>query len=172
MATATDMVSEPKKNGARFDELPHSKMSVRLWLRLLSCSTIIEKSIRSYLGNEFETTLPRFDVLAALDRYPDGLKMGELSSHLYVSNGNVTGLVSRLVEDGFVKRTTSSEDRRAHHVKLTPSGKRLFTKMAKEHEAYIESLLGNLSNAKIRRMIAMLNEVHDLVKERLGDDGY
>jgi DNA-binding MarR family transcriptional regulator len=156
-----------KKNGDRFDELPHSKLSVRLWLRLLSCSTIIEKNIRSYLESEFEATLPRFDVLAALDRYPEGLKMGELSSHLYMSNGNVTGLVSRLAGDGLVTRITSEKDRRAQHVKLTPRGKRLFSRMAKEHEAFIESLLGGLSDAKMKRLIAGLNEVHSMVQKRL-----
>ena len=79
---------------------PHSKLSLRLWLRLLSCSTIIEKRIRARLDEEFGTTLPRFDVLSALDRHAEGLTMGQLSEYIMVSNGNVTAVVNRLLDDG------------------------------------------------------------------------
>src|SRR5579883_1727733 len=84
---------------------PHSKQSLRLWLKLLGCTLIVEKRLRARLDEDFATTLPRFDVLAALERHPHGLRMSALSEFLLVSNGNVTGVVSRLIEEGLVTRT-------------------------------------------------------------------
>src|ERR1700754_1054046 len=94
----------------KFDGALHSKQSLRLWLRLLSCSTTLEKKARAMLIERFDTTLPRFDVMAGLDRAPNGLTMSELSKLLLVSNGNVTTIVSRLVEDGIVTRTQDKDD--------------------------------------------------------------
>ena len=103
-----------------------SKQRLRLWLRLLSCTTAIEKKARAMLNARFGTTLPRFDVMAALDREPDGLTMSGLSELLLVSNGNVTAIVARLVEDGLVTRTRDKADRRVLRVKLTAKGRRDF----------------------------------------------
>ena len=89
----------------RLGGAPHSKQSLRLWLKLLSCAMVVEKRLRARLDEDFDTTLPRFDVLAALERHAEGLKMSALSESLMVSNGNVTGVVTRLIEDGFVTRT-------------------------------------------------------------------
>ena len=100
--------------------------AVRLWLRLLSCSTQIEQLIRNRLRVEFGTTLARFDYLAQLARHPDGLRMKSLSRYLMVTGGNVTGLTDQLVEEGMVKRTSDLEDRRALIVQMTPKGKKWF----------------------------------------------
>ena len=107
---------------------PHSKQSLRLWLKLLSCTTVIENWLRNRLRAEFGTTLPRFDVLAALDRHPEGLRMGELSRYLLVSNGNVTGIVQRLEEEGLIEREQAPNDRRAIRVRLSPKGRALFAR--------------------------------------------
>ena len=124
---------------------PDAKTRLRLWLKLLKMSRQIEGELRENLRLEFESTLPRFDVMAALHRYPKGLRMSELSAVLKVSNGNVTGIVDRLVNDSFVLRVAVPGDRRALHVKLTPAGKKEFLKQAKQHEDWVNSLLGNLS---------------------------
>jgi DNA-binding MarR family transcriptional regulator len=145
----------------------HSKQPLRLWLRLLGCSTAIEKKARALLVERFATTLPRFDVLAALDRAPDGLMMSELSSQLLVSNGNVTAIVSRLVEDGLVTRTQDKSDRRILRVKLTPKGRRDFRVMAAEHEKWIERLLGDLVDTEISHLLAGLSRVRTSI-ERSG----
>jgi len=142
---------------------PHSKQSLRLWLSLLNCATVIEKEIRGYLAREFQTTLPRFDVLAALDRRPDGLTMSALSEHLLVSNGNVTGLVARLQDDGLVERTVSPEDRRTFRVKLTEKGASAFAEMAVAHEAYVDRLLSALSDEDIAGLLERLNSVQSSV---------
>jgi DNA-binding MarR family transcriptional regulator len=133
--------------------------SLRLWLRLLSCSTLIENRIRQRLQGEFATTLPRFDLMAQLERCPEGLKMGELSKRLMVTGGNVTGITDMLEKEGLVARVTDSRDRRAFRVKLTPSGQRLFKKMAAEHERWIVDLLDGLPS-KGKQQLAVL--LHDL----------
>lgn len=115
--------------------------AVRLWLRLLSCSTQIEREIRARLRQTFDTTLPRFDYLAQLDRHPHGLRMTALSSYLMVTGGNVTGLTDQLVGEGLVERAHDAEDRRALIVTLTPAGRKQFLRMAQAHEAWLVELL-------------------------------
>lgn len=119
--------------------------SVRLWLRLLSCTMVVEKQIRRGLSEGFETTLPRFDVLAALDRHPDGMTMGALSRSLLVSNGNVTGLVQTLIRDGHVALTPAPTDRRASVASLTESGKIYFATLAEAHHGWVDAMFSDLS---------------------------
>ena len=105
-------------------ERPHDhKDELRLWLRLLTCKEVIETEVRRRLRDSFEVTLPRFDLLAQLDRAPKGMTLGELSQRMMVSNGNVTGLVDRLVEQGLINRRPSPKDRRAQIVSLTAEGR-------------------------------------------------
>jgi len=146
------------------DEKPHSKQSLRLWVRLLSCSTAIEKKIRAMLIERFDTTLPRFDVLAGLDRAPEGLTMSELSDLLLVSNGNLTAIVARLVEDGLVTRTQSKADRRVLHVKLTAKGRRDFRAMAAEHEQWIEQMFADLDDTELTNLLTGLNRVRTAIE--------
>lgn len=128
---------------------PASKARLRLWLRILKVQRILERELRERLRVEFDTTLPRFDVLAALHRAAlhragDGLTMGELSGVLRVSNGNVTGIVDRLVGDGLVVRVPVAGDRRAMVVRLTARGVEHFAELAKAHEAWVGDLLGSV----------------------------
>ncbi|MBL8343269.1 MAG: MarR family transcriptional regulator [Rubrivivax sp.] len=115
--------------------------AVRLWLRLLACSTQIEQEVRSRLRRNFATTLPRFDYLAQLERHPDGLRMNALSRYLMVTGGNVTGLTDQLVAEGHVERGPDLLDRRSSIVRLTASGRRHFLRMAEEHERWLIELL-------------------------------
>ena len=132
------------------------KLELRVWLRLLTCSNLIETRVRAGLRESFGVTLPRFDVLAQLDRAPDGLSMGELSDRLMVSNGNVTGLVDRLVGEGLVARLPSPADRRQNRVKLTPAGKRAFDAMTPAHERWVDDLLAGLSRAEMAPLLELL----------------
>ena len=120
------------------------RANVRLWLRLLSCAMTIEKRLKRRLGDRFATTLPRFDVLAALDRHPDGMTMGALSRALLVSNGNVTAVVQTLVRDGQAALRASPADRRASIVALTPAGRSAFIAMAAAHHDWIDDWLAGL----------------------------
>lgn len=120
---------------------PDAKIRLRLWLRLLKASRSIEAVIRENLRTEFATTLPRFDVMSALSRYEKGLKMSALSGVLKVSNGNVTGIVDRLVQDGLVLRVPVAGDRRAHLARLTKKGSEDFAIQAAAHERWINNLL-------------------------------
>ncbi len=143
---------------------PDGKREVRLWLRLLSCSALIEKQVRAKLRADFQTTLPRFDVLAQLDRMPAGLTMGELSDRLMVSAGNVTGLIERLVREGLVSRAPGARDRRTSRVRLTAAGKHAFDKMAAGHHALVEELMRGMAEDDIAHLIEMLGMLKEALK--------
>ena len=132
------------------------KERLRLWIRLLRASRVIEGELRERLKREFDTTLPRFDVLAALYRQPEGMLMSDLSRFLLVSNGNVTGIVDRLVTDGYVSRAQRECDRRTSIVSLTDSGRNAFARMAAVHEGWIGDLLGDIGEDEARRLSATL----------------
>jgi DNA-binding MarR family transcriptional regulator len=140
--------------------------SLRLWLRLLSCSTLIENHIRQRLQADFATTLPRFDLMAQLERCPEGLKMGELSQRMMVTGGNVTGITDLLEKEGMVARVTDERDRRAFRVRLTASGQRLFKRMAAEHERWIVELLDGLSSKRKLDLAALLHDLKAHVSQK------
>lgn len=119
---------------------------LRMWLRMLRATRTIETQLREFLRDKFDTTLPRFDVLAALHRTPQGLKMSALSKQLLVSNGNVTGIIERLVSDGLVIRVLVKGDRRAMCVRLTHEGNKQFSEMAEGHNMLVNTLLGDLDD--------------------------
>jgi DNA-binding MarR family transcriptional regulator len=125
--------------------VPADHQAVKLWLRLLSCSTQIEQEIRSRLRLRFDTTLPRFDYLAQLERHPEGLRMNVLSKYLMVTGGNVTGLTDQLVGEGWVERVVNEADRRSQIVRLTPAGREHFLVMAKEHERWLIELFAGFA---------------------------
>jgi DNA-binding MarR family transcriptional regulator len=140
----------------RLGGAPHSKQSLRLWIKLLSCAMVVEKRLRARLDEDFDTTLPRFDVLAALERHAAGLKMSALSESLMVSNGNVTGVVTRLIEDGLVTRTVDEEDRRSATVRLTRKGRDAFLKMAAAHEQWMDEMFADLSDNQTDDLMRLL----------------
>ncbi|TGQ56812.1 MarR family transcriptional regulator [Mesorhizobium sp. M1C.F.Ca.ET.193.01.1.1] len=143
------MVAGPTSAGPGKDRL-------RLWIRLLRASRTIEAELRERLKKEFDTTLPRFDVMAALYRSPEGMLMSDLSRFLLVSNGNVTGIVDRLVSEGLVTRARRNGDRRTSMVRLTEEGSRSFAAIAAAHESWVGELLGNVSEDEARRLAGML----------------
>lgn len=130
--------------------------ALRLWLRLLACTTRIEDQIRQRLRNDFGTTLPRFDLLAQLERSPDGLTMRELSQRLMVTGGNVTGITDQLEAEGLVVREPHPSDRRSVTVRLTPAGRRQFKRMAATHEGWIVELLAGWSPEEKTQVYALL----------------
>ena len=136
-----------------------AKTRLRLWLKLLKMSRQIEGELRENFRTEFESTLPRFDVMAAMYRFPKGLRMNELSAVLKVSNGNVTGIVDRLVSDALVIRVAVPGDRRALLVKLTPAGKKVFLKQAIAHEKWVDNLLNNFSIDDAEMMMSLADKV-------------
>lgn len=133
-----------------------AKERLRLWIRILRASRLIEAVLRERLKARFNTTLPRFDVLSALDRAPEGMAMSDISSFLLVSNGNVTGIVERLVNDGMASRSKRDGDRRTSIVKLTPAGKEAFAAMAQAHERWVDELLASLPEEEAKGLAATL----------------
>ena len=119
------------------------KTELRLWLRLLTCTTLIENEVRRRLRDQFDSTLPRFDLLAQLDRAPDGMTLGELSQRMMVSNGNITGLVDRLAEQGLIRRRPSPNDRRVQIVNLTPEGQKFFRTMARVNADWVGEIFAD-----------------------------
>ncbi|SDY46819.1 MarR family winged helix-turn-helix transcriptional regulator [Citreimonas salinaria] len=147
------------KPAPRPAESSPSKARLRLWLRLLKSTRQVEAVLRERLRTEFGTTLPRFDVMAALARYEDGLKMSALSGVLRVSNGNVTGIVDRLAEDGHVVRVQMQGDRRASVVRLTADGRAEFTRQAAAHAAWIDALLDDFTEAEAEALATRFDAV-------------
>ena len=141
---------------------------LRIWLRLLTCTNLIESRVRGRLRTNFATTLPRFDMLAQLDiaarESREGLTMGELARRLLVSNGNLTGLTTRLVKEGLVTRATSAHDRRAQRVRVTAAGKRAFDAMAADHRRWIESMLGDMDGAESKQLYELMGRLKDTVQ--------
>jgi len=135
--------------------------ALRLWLRLLTCTQIVEKQVRSRLRDRFETTLPRFDLMAQLERAPEGLKMNELSRRMMVTGGNVTGITDQLVAEGLVERIDVEGDRRAYRVRLTARGRKLFNDMARQHEGWIVEAFSGLSDKDIATLHRLLGKVKD-----------
>lgn len=133
--------------------------ALRLWLRLLACTNLIEAPLRQRLREQFDGSLPRFDLMAQLDRHPGGLKMRELSRRLMVTGGNVTGLTDRLVAEGLVERHEDPKDRRAFTVALTADGKRQFRTMARAHEGWVVELFGGLSPAQQAQLFDLLGQL-------------
>jgi DNA-binding MarR family transcriptional regulator len=132
---------------------------LRLWLRLLTCTQLIEKQVRNELREQFATTLPRFDLMSQLERAPEGLKMNELSRRMMVTGGNVTGITDQLVTEGLVERADVAGDRRAWRVRLTARGRKLFNDMAQQHEAWICDAFASLSPKEINQLHKLLGKV-------------
>ena len=143
---------------------PVSKARLRLWLRLLKLTGRVEGELRRRLRDEHGTTLPRFDVMAALSRHPEGLKMSELSDYLRVSNGNVTGIVDRLEAEGLAVRRAVPGDRRAQLARLTDAGRAAFETLAGHHEAWIDGLLADFTRTEALALTARLDTA--LAEER------
>ena len=151
-------------------ERPHDhKDELRLWLRLFACKEVIETEVRRRLREQFNVTFPRFDLMSQLDRVPKGMTLGELSQRMMVSNGNVTGLVDRLVEQGFVVRRPSPKDRRAQIVSLTAEGRRLFRSLARANGEWIGELVAGLSSQEIETLMRLLAKTKDSARKAIGD---
>jgi DNA-binding MarR family transcriptional regulator len=147
-------------------ELPDDHADeLRLWLRLLTCTNLIEGEVRGRLRERFDVTLPRFDLMAQLDKAPDGMTLSDVSKRMMVSNGNVTGLVERLVESGHLDRRTSETDRRVQVIRLTKSGRAEFRKMAAEHQTWISDMFGDLSPKDVRELMRLLAKTKGSVQK-------
>jgi DNA-binding MarR family transcriptional regulator len=136
-----------------------TKLELKVWLRLLTCTTLIEREVRQNLRERFDTTIARFDLLSQLDRAPKGLTMGELSSRLMVTNGNVTGLTDALFREGLVSRATEPDDRRSLRIRLTGAGKQIFDAMTPVHERWIDRLMAGLTRAEMAHLLELLGRL-------------
>ena len=133
--------------------------ALRIWLRLLTCTQLIERRVRSRLRERFATTLPRFDLMAQLERHPGGLKMNELSRLLMVTGGNVTAIVDQLEKERLVERVDEPADRRAFRIQLTRAGERGFAEMARSHEEWVVELLAGMSRREQDELLRLLAKV-------------
>lgn len=138
---------------------PTSCDHLRTWLRFLSCGRLIENEVRSRLRREFNTTLPRYDLMAHLEKHPKGIKMSDLSRHLMVTNGNITGITDQLVKEGLVQRIKLPHDRRSSLLKLTSKGYIQLAEISAAHNEWICSVFGQLPNSTIQQLMLSLNEL-------------
>jgi DNA-binding MarR family transcriptional regulator len=133
--------------------------ALRIWLRLLTCTQLIERQVRSRLREQFASTLPRFDLMSQLERHREGLKMNELSRMLMVTGGNITAIVDQLESEGLVERLDEPADRRAFRIRLTRAGERSFAEMARAHEGWVVELLAGLSRREQEDLLRLLAKV-------------
>jgi len=133
--------------------------ALRLWLRMMTCTQLIEKRVRDGLREQFGTTLPRFDLMAQLERASEGLKMNELSRRMMVTGGNVTGITDQLVTEGLVERLDVAGDRRAWRVRLTPRGRQQFNEMAQQHEGWVVEAFAALGDREVAQLHKLLGKV-------------
>jgi DNA-binding MarR family transcriptional regulator len=153
-------------------ERPHDhKDELRLWLRLFTCKEVIESEVRRRLRDNFDITFPRFDLMSQLYRAPKAMTLGELSQRMMVSNGNVTGLVDRLVEQSLISRRPSRKDRRAQLVSLTAEGRRFFRAMARANGDWIAELLADLSSTEIETLMRLLAKTKASARKAIGNGG-
>ena len=138
--------------------------ALRLWLRLLTCTQLVERQVRIGLREQFGTTLPRFDLMAQLERSPEGLKMNELSQRMMVTGGNITGITDQLVGEGLVERVEVAADRRACRIRLTPKGHQQFAEMAKAHEGWIVQAFAALGAKEVATLHRLLGRVKEHTK--------
>ncbi|SMH62666.1 MarR family winged helix-turn-helix transcriptional regulator [Azospirillum agricola] len=146
-------VTSPRKRDQRMDPDAGNHADIRLWLRLLFCASRIESVLQSRITSDFGISLARFDLLSQLERVEDGLTMTEVSHRMMVSNGAITSLVDRLVEDGFVRREPHPRDRRTNIIRLTDEGRARFLAMAGEHEQWVVGLLDGLDEPVKRGLL-------------------
>jgi DNA-binding MarR family transcriptional regulator len=154
---------------AEVSAAPDRADDVRLWLRLLGCANLIEGEIRRRLRERFGATLPRFDLMAQLDRAPEGLTLSDLSKRMMVSNGNLTGLVERLVASGHLVRRASDTDRRAQVITLSDLGRRDFRAMAAEHQGWIAAMLADLAPGDREALAALLARTKLSARRAMGE---
>jgi DNA-binding MarR family transcriptional regulator len=170
MHTAPDLPTDPPvpvDHETRATDDDHE--ALRLWLRVLACTNIIEADLRTRLRQGFESTLPRFDLMAQLDRHPKGLKMRDLSRRLMVTGGNVTGLTDKLVQEGLVERRENPKDRRVYTVLLTTAGRRQFRRMAQSHEQWVIELFDGLTPEEKARLFELLGKLKSHIAARAQD---
>ncbi|NYT66623.1 MarR family transcriptional regulator [Alcaligenaceae bacterium] len=149
--------------------VPEDHLSLRLWLRILTCTNLVENEIRSRLRTDFSTTLPRFDLMAQLLHSPNGMKMSDLSRHMMVTNGNITGITDQLEKEGMVERVKVANDRRSSLICLTMKGKRHVKKMAAQHETWIQTFFGDLSEKSRKDLFHALGELKLVTRTQLSD---
>ena len=152
-----DRTMIPLDAETRVGERPSDhKTELRLWLRLLTCTTLIENEVRRRLREQFDVTLPRFDLLAQLDRAPNGMTLGELSQRMMLSNGNITGLVERLAEQGLIRRRPQPSNRRVQIVSLTAEGRRFFRAMARANADWVGDIFVDLNKGDVEMLMPLL----------------
>ena len=163
MEDAASTGGEPRIDDFETDLRADDGLELRVWLRLLTCSTLIEQGVRHGLHRSFETTLPRFDVLAQLQRAGKPLSMGDLSRRLMVTNGNITGLVDRLAREGLVERRRADGDRRVQMVSLTDAGAASFARMAADNRRWVTGMMAGLAREEKEALFALLGRLKSAV---------
>lgn len=168
----TDVASNPEvwiDGETKVAESPGDhRTELHLWLRLLTCTTLIETEVRRRLREDFDFTLPRFDLLAQLEKASDGLVLGEISRRMMVSAGNITALVERLVEIGYITRSAAPNDKRVQIIRMTDAGHEAFGRMAEQHGDWIGGLFDGLTPTDIETLMVALAKLKSSVRAGLG----
>ena len=140
---------------------PSDALDLRLWLRMHTCATLVENRIRSQMRTSFDTTLPRFDLMAQLAAAPRGIKMSELSRRMMVTNGNITGITDQLERDGLVERIKVDTDRRSCLIRMTPRGRQSFRRMSGAYQEWISDMFKGMPADRQELLFELLGELKE-----------
>lgn len=139
-------------------------LALSAWVRLVKSYNLVLRQARRRLGRS--CTLPQFDVIAQLARSEDGLNFSELSRHLIVTSGNLTGIVDRLEDEGLVYRETLPTDRRSIKVRLTPRGRRFAQEIIPQHGSDIEEILSAVPRGDLAQLRELLGRVNQALEKQ------
>ena len=157
----TQDIADARDMGAR-------NIEARIWICALTLHGEIHNRLNRAFLREFGITLAKFDVLAQLARFEEGLSQGRLSQFLKVTGGNVTGLVRRLLADGLITREMSPADRRSFIVRPTPQGTAIYRAARERHDALLREWFGALPPDRLEHALASLRLLHDQLRAPRG----
>lgn len=136
--------------------------AMRVWFRFLRLHQRVTLAMTARL-RVLGLSVPQFDLLSTLSER-EGMTQSDLAERLYVTKGNVSGLVDRMVEAGLVERRAIANDRRSYALHLTPHGRDLATRGMATQRDYVAATLGQLSGADLAEMERVVLSWRDHVR--------
>ena len=142
---------------------------LRVWFRFIRLNRRVTAAVAVEL-RAIGLSVPQFDVLSTLTER-EGLTQQDLAARLYVTKGNVSGLIDRLVDAGLVERRAIPGDRRSYALHLTTAGTDLAVRGIALQEAYVARTLGRLPAADIAQFERLVLQWREFARDSAASDG-
>jgi MarR family transcriptional regulator, organic hydroperoxide resistance regulator len=144
--------------------MPDSATPDRIYFRFIR----LQQRVFGEMAQTLKPTglsIPQFDVLSTLTEQ-QGLSQSDLAQRLYVTKGNVSGLIDRLVDAGYVERRSAPGDRRSNALFLTPDGETIAQEGLKRQKAFVADTLGKLAPGDLKLLDGIITAWRDAVRRR------